>query len=81
MRSGKKGAALVAALFMSFSVHALDRAALGKLANGDNDEKIQAIGALVAEGQLFHRLRVLGKRCGREQAQNESQRCQRNSHG
>ena len=29
---------------------ALDKAALEKLANGDNDEKIQAIAALVAEG-------------------------------
>jgi urea transport system permease protein len=40
----------VAALFISFSAHALDRAALEKLANGENDEKVQAIGALVAEG-------------------------------
>src|SRR6185436_5020495 len=47
---GKKGAAFVAALFISFSAHALDRAALDKLANGDNDEKVEAIGALVAEG-------------------------------
>jgi urea transport system permease protein len=50
MRSGKKGAALVAALFVSFSSHALQPAALDKLANGDNDEKVEAIGALVAEG-------------------------------
>src|SRR3954469_10371393 len=50
MRSGKKGAALVAALFISFSSHALEPAALDKLANGDNDEKVEAIGALVAEG-------------------------------
>jgi urea transport system permease protein len=44
-----KGAALVAALFMSLSAFALDRAALEKLANGENDQKIEAIGALVAE--------------------------------
>jgi len=50
MRSGKKGAALVAALFVSFSAQAVDQAALDKLANGDNDEKIEAIGALVDEG-------------------------------
>src|SRR3954469_3752363 len=50
MRSGKKGAALVAALFISFSSQALEPAALDKLANGDNDEKVEAIGALVAEG-------------------------------
>ena len=48
MRTGKTGAAL-AALFLSFSVHALDRAALERLASDDNDEKIAAIGALVAE--------------------------------
>ena len=50
MRPGKKGAALVAAFFISFAAHALDRAALEKLASGDNDEKIEAIGALVTEG-------------------------------
>lgn len=51
MRSGSKGAALVAALFLcaGFSAHALDRAAVEKLAAEDNDEKIAAIGALVAE--------------------------------
>jgi len=40
----------VAALFISCSAQALDRATLDKLAGGDNDEKIEAIGALVAEG-------------------------------
>jgi urea transport system permease protein len=45
-----KGAAFTAALFLSFSVHALDRAALQRLASDDNDEKIAAIAALVAEG-------------------------------
>jgi urea transport system permease protein len=49
MRSGKKGAA-IAALFLSFSAFALDRAAVEKLAFGDGDDKIEAIGALVAEG-------------------------------
>jgi urea transport system permease protein len=39
----------VAALFISFSAFALDRAALDKLAHGENDQKIEAIGALVAE--------------------------------
>jgi urea transport system permease protein len=49
VRSGRTGAAL-AALFFSFSAFALDRAAVEKLASDDNDEKIEAIGALVAEG-------------------------------
>ena len=51
MRSGKTRAAL-AALFtcLSFSSWALDRAQLEKLASDDNDEKIAAIAALVAEG-------------------------------
>src|SRR5213592_3946802 len=40
----------MAALFISFSAFALDRAAVEKLAFGDGDEKIEAIGALVAEG-------------------------------
>ena len=48
MRS--KGAAFVAALFLCFSAHALDRDALQKLASDDNDEKIAGIAALVAEG-------------------------------
>jgi urea transport system permease protein len=41
---------LLAALFTSFSCWALDPAAVDKLAFGDGDEKIEAIGALVAEG-------------------------------
>jgi urea transport system permease protein len=49
MHPGRTGAAL-AALFLCFSAHALDRAALERLASDDNDEKIAAIGALVAEG-------------------------------
>ena len=32
------------------AAHALDKAAVEKLAAGDNDQKIEAIGALVAEG-------------------------------
>src|SRR5438105_1260604 len=40
----------MAALFISSSALALDRAAVEKLAFGDGDEKIEAIGALVAEG-------------------------------
>ena len=40
----------MAAFFLSFSAHALDRSAVEKLAFGDGDEKIEAIGALVAEG-------------------------------
>jgi urea transport system permease protein len=35
---------------MSFSTYALDRAAVEKLAFGDGDEKVEAIAALVAEG-------------------------------
>ena len=50
MRSVRKGAAALAALFISFSAFALDRAALERLASEDNDEKIAAIAALVAEG-------------------------------
>ena len=45
-----KGAAALAALFISASAFALDRGALEKLASDDNDEKIAAIAALVAEG-------------------------------
>ena len=50
MRSGSKGAAVLAALFtcLSFSTWALDRAQVEKLASDDNDEKIAAIAALVA---------------------------------
>jgi urea transport system permease protein len=40
----------LAAFFLSFSAQALDQAAVEKLAFGDGDEKIEAIGALVAEG-------------------------------
>ena len=40
----------MAAFFISFSAHALDRAALQKLASDDNDDKIAAIAELVAEG-------------------------------
>jgi urea transport system permease protein len=40
----------LAALFISGSALALDRAALERLASDDNDEKIAAIAALVAEG-------------------------------
>ena len=50
MRSGRKGAAALAAFFLSFSAYAIDKAALERLASDDNDEKIAAIGALVAEG-------------------------------
>jgi urea transport system permease protein len=52
VRSGSKGAAFIAALFtfLSFSTWALDRAQVEKLASDDNDEKIAAIAALVAEG-------------------------------
>jgi urea transport system permease protein len=45
-----KGAAALAALFISASAFALDRSALEKLASDDNDEKIAAVAALVAEG-------------------------------
>jgi urea transport system permease protein len=47
---GKKGAAAVAALFLSFSCYALDQGAVERLTSDDNDEKIAAIAALVAEG-------------------------------
>jgi urea transport system permease protein len=51
VRLAGKGAALVAALFISVSsAQALDKGAVGRLAADDNDEKIAAIGALVAEG-------------------------------
>jgi len=46
----KKGAAFMAALFISFASHALNKGAVEKLASDDNDEKIAAIAALVAEG-------------------------------
>jgi urea transport system permease protein len=50
VQPGKKGAAFVAALFLSASAWALDRAQVEKLASEDNDDKIAAIAALVAEG-------------------------------
>jgi len=51
VRSGKERAALAALLFLiSLEVTALERGAVEKLAFGDGDEKIEAIGALVAEG-------------------------------
>jgi urea transport system permease protein len=49
VHSGTKGAAALAALFISCSALALDRGAVEKLAFGDGDEKIEAIAALVAE--------------------------------
>ena len=43
-------AALAALLIcLAGAAQALDKAALDKLANGDNDQKVEAIGALVAE--------------------------------
>ena len=45
----EKTAATLAAVFLSCAAHALDRTALEKLASDDNDEKIAAIAALVAE--------------------------------
>ena len=51
MRLGRTRAAVAALFaFLSFSALAVDRALLEKLASDDNDEKIAAIGALVAEG-------------------------------
>jgi urea transport system permease protein len=47
---GKKGAAFLAALFICTGAWGLDRAQVEKLASEDNDEKIAAIAALVAEG-------------------------------
>jgi len=49
MRAGMTKAAL-AAFFISTGSFALDREAVEKLASDDNDEKIAAIAALVAEG-------------------------------
>jgi urea transport system permease protein len=50
MSLGQARAASAALLIcLAAGAHALDKAALEKLANGDNDEKITAIGALVAE--------------------------------
>ena len=50
MRSVAKKAAFVAAFFISSAALALDRAAVDKLVNGEGDERIAAIAALVAEG-------------------------------
>ena len=50
MHLWERTAATLAAVFLSCAAHALDRAALEKLASDDNDEKIAAIAALVAEG-------------------------------
>ena len=51
MRSGRTRAAVAALFtFFSFTAFALDREQVQKLASDDNDEKIAAIAALVAEG-------------------------------
>ena len=50
MRRALEKAAFVAAFFISLPAFALDRAALDKLVNGEGDERIAAIAALVAEG-------------------------------
>ena len=52
MRAGKRARALcgVLALFISTASSALNRTAVEKLVFGESDERIQAIGALVAEG-------------------------------
>jgi len=51
VRSLNERAAIAALfLFISGGALALDRAALQKLAAGDNDQKLEAIGVLVAEG-------------------------------
>src|SRR4030095_383094 len=42
--------AALAAFFLSFPAHALDQAAVEKLAFGGGGDKIDAVGALVAEG-------------------------------
>jgi len=50
---GRMARAAAAALFLSacaLPVHALDRAAVQRLAFGESDERLAAIGALVAEG-------------------------------
>jgi urea transport system permease protein len=49
--ASKRAAAFAAALFLACgSAQAIDRAAVEKLAFGEGDERIEAIGALVAEG-------------------------------
>ena len=50
MRRAARKAAFVAAFFISLPALALDRAAVDKLVNGDGDERVAAIAALVAEG-------------------------------
>ena len=53
MSPGRMARAAAAALFLSacaLPVHALDRAAVQRLAFGESDERLAAIGALVAEG-------------------------------
>ncbi|MEA3191986.1 MAG: urea transport system permease protein, partial [Betaproteobacteria bacterium] len=50
MRLSATKAAFVAAFFISLPALALDRAAVDKLVNGEGDERIQAIAALLAEG-------------------------------
>jgi urea transport system permease protein len=50
VRQQIKKAAFVAAFFISLPVLALDRAAVEKLAFGEGDERIEAIAALMAEG-------------------------------
>jgi len=50
VRRGARKAAFVAAFFISLPALALDRAAVDKLVNGEGDERIAAIAALVAEG-------------------------------
>lgn len=45
----ERAAAAALFIFIGGAAHALDRAALEKLASGDNDQKIEAIGALVTE--------------------------------
>ena len=50
MHSAAKKAAFVAAFFISGPALALDRAAVDRLVNGEGDERIAAIAALLAEG-------------------------------
>src|SRR5688500_9142249 len=50
MRTLFTRAILLALLLAAGPAHALDAAALAKLATGDNEEKVEAVGALVAEG-------------------------------
>src|SRR5688500_330917 len=50
MRTLFTRAILLALLLIAAPAHALDTAALAKLATGDNEEKVEAVAALVAEG-------------------------------